>query len=172
MNMKNNMNFRVYKITCNITGKIYYGSTQRTIASRLKTHETRTNTTESKHIIKNGDYKIEQIKKCFHQRDMKEYEDYCIRNFECINVRGAILTKEAQYALIKKWCENNKDKIKSTTAKYRANNKDKIKANNKKNKEKIKIRDKIYYEKNKEYIRNYKHWCSTSPIGILARSYF
>ena len=48
----------VYKITCNLTGKCYYGSTQQTLAKRKSVHKLESNMASSKEIVKNGDWKI------------------------------------------------------------------------------------------------------------------
>ena len=51
----------IYKITCNLTGKCYYGSTIQTLAKRASVHKMETNLSTSKEIIKNGNWIIEMI---------------------------------------------------------------------------------------------------------------
>ena len=51
----------VYKITCNLTGKCYYGSTQQTLAKRKSVHKLESNMASSREIVKNGDWKIETV---------------------------------------------------------------------------------------------------------------
>ena len=51
----------IYKISCNLTGKCYYGSTIQTLAKRASVHKMETNFSTSKEIIKNGDWKIESV---------------------------------------------------------------------------------------------------------------
>ena len=41
----------VYKITCNLTGKCYYGSTQQTLAKRKSVHKLESNMASSREIV-------------------------------------------------------------------------------------------------------------------------
>lgn len=168
-------NGKIYKITSSQTDDVYYGSTARTLKQRWRGH---------KCMIKKNyeDAKIELVElfPCSCERELLIRERYYIENNKCINERLPSRTgKEWRNDNIellkiksKIYCENTKDKRKE----YLQNNKDiiniKAKEWRENNKEKLKINKTRYDENNKEYVANYKYWRRTSPIGILARSYF
>ena len=52
---------KIYKLVCNITNEIYYGSTIQTLEKRLISHKTRKSCV-SRNIINRDNYKIELIK--------------------------------------------------------------------------------------------------------------
>jgi len=80
----------VYKLTCNETGKCYYGSTKKDINLRLNQHKSQTKTNKgscrSKEIIENGNFKIETIEKVELDK-LLDRENFYIENNDCINCK-------------------------------------------------------------------------------------
>ncbi len=82
------LNGKIYKIICNITNKIYIGSTCKTLNSRISNHKNdyKRNLAgsyghcTSHEIIKNNDYKIELIENypCNSKKELLEREKYFI----------------------------------------------------------------------------------------------
>ena len=96
----------VYKLTCEETNNVYYGSTKHDIHYR-----------KAKgwyHCACNEfvNPKIEVVEECDNYR---EKEDFYIRNFECINKQVVIQTEED----VKNQKEKNKDKKKIADKNYR-----------------------------------------------------
>tara|TARA_R110002153_G_scaffold48412_1_gene136534 strand:+ start:68 stop:499 length:432 start_codon:yes stop_codon:yes gene_type:complete len=81
-------NISIYKITCE-TGKIYYGSTKRTLKQRLYNHIMVKDCTSRDFI----NPKIELLETC-KKENQKEREGYYIKNFECVNIRTPGRTKK------------------------------------------------------------------------------
>ena len=96
---------KIYKIVCNITNEIYYGSTKETLKERLRLHILCRNCM-SINIIDRGDYKIELIKDypCNSKKELEEEESKYIRENECINIIIPNRTK-------KEWTKENRKKI-------------------------------------------------------------
>jgi len=119
---------KIYKIVCNITGEVYYGSTIDTLQERLRKHTTNYFSV-SRYIIERGDYKIELIKNypCNSKKELEEEESKYIRNNKCINVVIPNRTK-------KEWIKDNKEKVKQYKQKYKEKNREQT---NKKLKEKV-----------------------------------
>jgi hypothetical protein len=93
----------VYKITCNKTGMIYYGSTTN-YNKRIGEHINMVKndrgyySARSYLIIQEGDYKfdiLEHIEGC--KKDLEERERFYIENNKCINRQCPLRTKEESY---------------------------------------------------------------------------
>lgn len=144
---------KIYKIVCNITGEIYYGSTIKTLEERLRLHKQNKNCV-SRNIINRGDYKIELIKDypCDSKYELVEEESKYIRENKCINF---IIPHRTQ----KQYIEDNKEKIAQQMKEYNEKHKKEIQDCKKKwkenNKEEIKQQMKKYYEDNKEELKEY-----------------
>ena len=80
-------NSKIYKIVCNITNEVYYGSTIKTLNNRLSNHKSSKNNTTSRIIIKRGDYKIELVENypCTCKAKLHKREGYYQLNYPCIN---------------------------------------------------------------------------------------
>ena len=88
---------KIYKIVCNTTGKVYYGSTcEQRLERRLQRHETRfiaffeqkdDRYMSSFEVICEGDYKIELVEnvKCNDREELEKRERWYIQNNECVN---------------------------------------------------------------------------------------
>jgi hypothetical protein len=133
----------IYKIVCNTTNDVYYGSTTLSIETRLKLHlkdynryllGKTTNKTTSFEILKNNNYSIIEVEKVG-KDNLLERENFYITNFECVNKNAPCPTPE-----LKKISRTN------TVKKY--NNSVKGKKNTKKYSQ---------TEKNKEYKKQYKN---------------
>jgi hypothetical protein len=98
-----NRTVKIYRIVCNITGRVYVGFTKMSLAQRLSLHKSSykrgvegksKDNMKSGEIIKDGDYRIEIIEMCS-EREKEDREVYHIENSEnCVNVRIPIKTYE------------------------------------------------------------------------------
>jgi len=111
----------VYKIVCNKTGKVYYGSTTQTLAKRKSMHKIN-NTSSSKEIINLGDWKIEIVEEVvFDNKDvLLNRERHYIEMNVCVNKNRPIVTdkerKETQQKNMRKWyLEHREAHIKRAT---------------------------------------------------------
>ena len=143
INLRNKLDqAKIYKIIDNTNGKIYIGSTCKTLKHRLSGHERDYkrflkgiyNNVSSFDIIKNDDYKIELIENCDikTKQQLLSRERYFIDNNNCLN---KVIPGRSHKEYCKLYRETNKDKIQE----YRDTNKDKT---NKKYK--------VYYQDNKD----------------------
>ena len=119
---------KIYKITCNVTGKIYVGSTtEPSLARRLTGHKTSYNYyltgkrgyVSSFEILKNENYFIELIcnASCNSRDELSAFEGKYIRELKCVN-RCVPGRSQTQYYLdnldkIKQYYKDNEDKIKN-----------------------------------------------------------
>ena len=92
---------KIYKITCNITGECYFGSTIKAPLDRLGIHKGEYNNTTSKQIIERDDYKYEVLERFYVDgaKDVKllEREQYYIINNECVNKQTPLATQHDWY---------------------------------------------------------------------------
>ena len=126
----------VYKIKCNITNEVYYGSTKQRLKDRIWTHKS-PSACRSYLIVKRGDWEIEILETFDNELEMKQREKYYINNFTCINKNNVLRTHEDLIEYHRRYREHNKDKVKEYQKRYMENNKEK---------------KKLYYETNKERI--------------------
>jgi hypothetical protein len=121
---------KIYKIVCNVTGKVYYGSTcEPTLARRLAKHvgEYCCYKKGSKHyitsfsILENGNYNIVLVEKCpcNDKMELQQRERFYIENNECVN-------KYIPNRTTKEYYEDNKDIVKLYNKQYQQDNKEKI----------------------------------------------
>ena len=106
---------KIYKIECNITGEVYYGSTAiQYLCERIGRHKysaknnTDTSKTTSKQIINRGNYnyKIIEYYPCNSKEELLARERWWIENNVCINKHIPLRT-QAEYK------EEHKEEIKS-----------------------------------------------------------
>jgi len=98
-------NGKIYKIVCNETNEVYYGSTrQKYLSNRIKTH--RGENCISKQIIdrKNYYYELVEDYSCNNRYELETRERWYILNNDCINKNIPTRTK-------KQWNEDNKETI-------------------------------------------------------------
>lgn len=129
---KNHINFflpkdtsygKIYKIYSKHTDLIYVGRTTKKLTSRLKGHKrdykyflngkyNKTNIT-SFDLLKYDDCKIEELKKCYSEDELKQQEYYYISNLKCVNkINSGIDKKKSKREADRKY--KNKLKIKYT----------------------------------------------------------
>jgi hypothetical protein len=164
----------IYKITCNETGEVYYGSTTKSLNLRISQHksackrwkEGKCHFTTSYNIIDRGNYSYSLIEtvECEDKKQLEAVERRYIENNECINkcVVGRTnkewykVNKEHRSECHKEYYEANKDAFKE----YYEANKEAIKeyqrAHYEANKDKIKEQNQVYREANKEYYKERK----------------
>ena len=77
---------KIYKIVCNITGEVYYGSTTEKLIKRLRGHKN-IKSQISRQIIERDNYEILLIKDypCNSRWELEEEEKKYILENECIN---------------------------------------------------------------------------------------
>jgi len=131
---------KIYKIVCNTTGLIYYGSTiEPTLARRLATHKgiynswkkgARKNIITSFKILENNNYEIVLVElyPCNSKDELHKRERFYIENNECVN-------KNIPKRTACEYKENNKQKIKEYFKKYIEEHKEEIKEYSKKYRE-------------------------------------
>jgi hypothetical protein len=143
-------NGKIYKIVCNVTGKVYIGSTcKKTLAHRLAQHradykrfldkKTEKYMTSFK-VLENNNYSIILMEEypCETKEQLLAQERYYIENNECVN-------KYIPNRTIKEYYEANKEQILEQQKEYYETNK-----------EQISEYQKEYYEANKEQISEYQ----------------
>jgi len=160
---------KIYKIVCNITNKIYIGSTcEPTLARRLAKHVSNFNCWKKDNnkqrfitsflIFENNDYYIEllEVYPCNIKEELLLKERYHIKNNICVNKGNPISTIEEKKEMRKIFIEKNKDKMKEYNDEYTFVNKNILQQQHKeyyeKNKDKKIEYQRDYHEKNKDAI--------------------
>ena len=92
----------IYKLSCNISGKSYVGSTRQPLNKRLQGHISsyrKGQNMASAQIIANGDYKIEELEcvECDDPRELLKREQYHMDQNDCCNYKRAFLLPEQRY---------------------------------------------------------------------------
>ena len=162
--MVNYQNGKIYKLVCNSTGLVYFGSTcENTLARRLAGHTKdykRGIKISSTKIIENGNYGIFLVETypCNSKDELNMRERFYIENNDCVNKLIPIRTEEEKKLYEKEYnakhhpeyYEQNKTKLLEYNKNYREENKDKIREIQKqyRNKEEAKVR---HREANKRY---------------------
>lgn len=82
----------IYKITCNITGEIYIGSTTKTLRNRMAYHVADSNKCRSKQIIERQNFRYETCaeihfaeKNDLNKSLLLQLEAIAIKGYDCIN---------------------------------------------------------------------------------------
>jgi len=129
---------KIYKIECNITNEVYYGSTTLSLSQRIAHHKARRDCSAIK-IIDIGNFNIKVIEEypCNSKKELEARERWYIENNLCVNERIPGRTKQ-------EWREDNKDRLKNFYKQYREKNRDKIKEYDKKRNEQRKDTQKVY----------------------------
>ena len=137
---------KIYKIVCNTTGLVYYGSTVASLKHRLNQHITNhkhDGVTTSKIVIENNNYEIILLENypCKTRKELEKKESWYIQNNECVN-------KMIPGRTLEEWYIDNREHVINKSKRYYNDNKKKVL-------EKVKI----YSSKNKEKIsKYYKQW--------------
>ena len=153
----------IYKIECNVTGEVYYGSTQQSLNARIIQHKSKCKSWKegtycfitSFSIIERGNYSYSLIETvvCEDRKQLEAKERWYIENNECINKYIPTRTHKEYY-------EDNKQIMNDKNKQYREVAKDEIKEQKKEyyktNKQIIKDKNKQYIEANKEQTKHYQ----------------
>ena len=170
MNNNDNADYsqgKVYKIWSPNHDKVYYGSTVRTLATRMSIHRGACNPTTSKQIINAGDADIKLVEDfpCVNKDELQDREAEVMQaDWDgCVNekVPGAVRRAGGMKEYDKEWRKVNAVKISEKSKAYYEENAVKLIAYRKeyyeKNATKIKQQTKEYYEKNAEKIKAQKN---------------
>eukprot|EP01046_Picozoa_sp_COSAG06_P016157 COSAG06_NODE_1061_length_10874_cov_7.752390_3_plen_158_part_00 len=122
--MVNYKNGKIYKLKCNITNKVYIGSTaERLLCQRLRYHVksynryilnmNKSHYTTSYDILENGNYTITLLEKCpcESKDELHARERYHIERNECVNKMIPLRTKH-------EWKRNYCEKVRNYNATY------------------------------------------------------
>ena len=111
----------IYKIECNLTNDVYYGSTTSTYLSKRLGQHKKDRRCRAINIIDRGNFncKIIEVYPCKNKTELQARERWWIENNVCINKQLPGRTQQ-------EWVENNKEKIKQQQSEWYEANKDKI----------------------------------------------
>jgi len=165
-------NGKIYKIVCNITGDVYYGSTTQALSKRLGKHvsnykswvKSTTGKTTSFQIIARGDYDICLVETvvCKSKEQLHQRERFWIEGNDCVNkfIPGRSgkeyyeANREAASKRCKEYYDANREKICAKVKEYREANREAASKRCKEyydaNRETLIEKMKIYQELNKE----------------------
>ena len=92
------VNGKIYKIVCNETGEVYYGSTRVILKERIRKHRY-SNGCRSRQIIDRNNYYYELIEdySCNNKYELETRELWYILNNKCINKKKPIRTIQEYY---------------------------------------------------------------------------
>ena len=137
--MHNNIQSRkktglVYKISCNVTGFMYIGSTTKKLGARLYHHEAKYKAWTEKKLnymytsficLVNEDYNVSTIERVIFDdiNELHKREHYWINQIDCVNLINPVCNNE--YAM--KYYYKNKNEILNRRKEYYKLNKEKIK---------------------------------------------
>ena len=184
--MVNYQNGKVYKLVCNTTGLVYYGSTcEPTLARRLHQHKNsyicekvKVKCTSTK-VLENDNYGIFLVENypCDNKDELRMRERFYIENNVCVNKCIPIRFKEEKPLLYKGHYERNKTERLENMKIYYMEHKQEIdeyqNAYREANKEKFRGYGNTYREANKEKLRevtkrsNYKRYVKTFFLNYL-----
>ena len=123
--MANYANSKIYKITCNVTGLTYYGSTVNPLSKRMGRHRDDFNknrgSCKSKLVLAGGDYDYSLVEKVEYadKNELHRRERFYIESNECVNKVIPGGTKNEYHA-------DNREKILEQMKVYRSENKEEI----------------------------------------------
>ena len=161
---------KIYKIVCNVTGKVYIGSTIEILARRLAGHrrayktfkEGKSTNVTSYQIIEQGNYDIVLIENCpcESKEELLRRERYFIESLDCVNKIIPTRTKkeyiqeniEKIRERRKQYCLENIEKITERRKQWRIDNIEKTKQYRIDNREKTKQYEIDNKEKRKQWL--------------------
>ena len=150
--MNKYQNGKIYKLFCNESNLVYYGSTITTLKHRLSQHRTNKKGTSISRIMINPQIELLEDYPCNSKKELEVRERFYIENNECINMKIPGRTN-------KEWIDDNKEILKQKKKEYYKLNKEKLNDKSKKyrenNKDKMKELNQKYYEMNKEKHNEY-----------------
>jgi len=126
---------KIYRIVCDTSGEVYYGSTTQSLSVRLSGHKFRAkNNCTCRSIIDGGNYSIVLVEEypCENKEQLERRERFYIENNVCVN-------KQVPTRTTKEYRDVTKDRKADYDKHYRENNKEML--NEKKH---------LYYQDHKE----------------------
>ena len=132
--MPNYLQAKIYKIECNVTNDVYYGSTTTSLSHRISKHKSDRNCS-SINIIDRGNFNMKVIEEypCDSKVELETRERWYIENNVCINKNIPGRTRKEYYEDNKEFlAQKNKEycEDKEYYKKRYEQNKEKIKAHN------------------------------------------
>jgi len=119
---------KIYKLECNITNDVYYGSTTKSLSARMSLHKY-SRTCTAINIIDRGNYTCKIIEEfpCKNRKELEARERWWIENNVCVNkqVPGRTLQewREDNEGYNRKYNEQHKEHIAQKVREYREANK-------------------------------------------------
>jgi len=115
---------KIYKIICNTTGLVYFGSTTQLLCQRKAKHIDnfiKNGNTTSKFVLENNNYEMILVENypCLNKEELHSRERFYIENNNCVN-------KYIPNRNIKEWYNDNKFTVNNNNKKYYLENKEKI----------------------------------------------
>ena len=123
----------IYKIECNETGEVYYGSTILDLNTRISIHKSSVKTGKKmcrcSEIIRRGNYSYSLVEnvECQDISQLLDREKFHIKNFECVNER----IPNRKY---REYYEDNQERKKAYQREYYQKNKESIRERRKQQK--------------------------------------
>ncbi len=127
--MRDYSNGKIYKLVCSETNKIYIGSTIQPLNIRLRCHRCKGNTCVSKSFV-NPSIQLLLDYPCDSKLELCKKETEYIKQYDCINNRPSVVSKEEKLARRRYRYHNNIND-------YQTKHKDDVKKRYEQNKEKL-----------------------------------
>jgi hypothetical protein len=150
-------NGKIYKLVCDATPIVYYGSTIQLLSKRLNIHKYSTNCC-SRELFELGNVSIELIEEypCNNKQELlareRIYIEFMLNNF----THRVICNKEIPNRTPKEYRQDNRESISEKSRKYRQDNRDSITEKQKEyyhdNRESINEQQRKYRQDNREFI--------------------
>ena len=104
---------KIYRIKCNITNDVYYGSTTRSLSRRKERHKQKSYS--SREIIERGNYTFELIEEfpCKTKLELETRERWYIENNVCVNEKLPTRTYEEKIEYEREYKKKNKDRLRT-----------------------------------------------------------
>ena len=141
---------KIYKIECNMTNEVYYGSTTQSLGMRLAIHKY-SKQCRAIDIIDRGNFNMKVLEEypCNSKKELETRERWYIENNQCINKIIPTRTRKEYY-------KDNKEKRQAYDKQRTELKREYDKEYREDNKEDIKQKKKKYYKANKEKIKAYE----------------
>ena len=158
-------NGKIYKLVCDATPIVYYGSTIQTLSGRLSLHKWVNTECSSRELFKLGNVSIELVEEypCNSKKELvareRIYIEFMLKNFNHRIICNKVIPSRtrAEYRL------DNKDRSKE----YYETNRDRYKEHYKVNRDKLNDRSKEYYKANRDVIREREREKITCECGSI-----
>ena len=144
-------NGKIYKLVCDKSPLVYYGSTIKPLSRRL-THHKVSKCCSSRELFKLGNVSIELVEEypCNSKKELQEreriYIEFMLNNFN----HKIICNERIPGRTPEEWRIDNRDEINEKRRKYYETNRDKSKEYYKANRDTLKERSREYHKANRE----------------------